>query len=58
MARRGRGPLRGRPGARPALERVAAHADSRGCLVLLGEMLAMPGFVERLSETLMPKERT
>ena len=35
-----------------------AHADSRGCLVLLGEMLAMPGLVDRLSDTLMPKERT
>ena len=41
-----------------ALERVAAHADSRGCLVLLGEMLAMPGLVDRLADTLMPKERT
>ena len=41
-----------------ALERLAAHPDSRGCLVLLGEMLAMPGLVDRLSETLMPKERT
>jgi transcriptional regulator with XRE-family HTH domain len=41
-----------------ALDRLAAHPDSRGCLVLLGEMLAMPGLVERLSETLMPKERT
>ena len=41
-----------------ALERLAAEADSRGCLVLLGEMLAMPGLVEKLSDTLMPKERT
>jgi transcriptional regulator with XRE-family HTH domain len=41
-----------------ALDRLAAHPDSRGCLVLLGEMLAMPGLVDRLSETLMPKERT
>jgi transcriptional regulator with XRE-family HTH domain len=48
----------GDPALGQSLERVAAHADSRGCLVLLGEMLAMPGFVERLSETLMPKERT
>ena len=44
------------PGA--ALDRLAAHPDSRGCLVLLGEMLAMPGLVDRLTETLMPKERT
>ena len=41
-----------------ALERLAAHPRSRDCLVLLGEMLAMPGLVDRLSETLMPKERT
>jgi hypothetical protein len=41
-----------------ALERLAAHPDSRGCLVLLGEMLGMPGLVDRLTETLMPKERT
>jgi transcriptional regulator with XRE-family HTH domain len=41
-----------------ALDRLAAHADSRSCLVLLGEMLAMPGLVDRLSDTLMPKERT
>jgi transcriptional regulator with XRE-family HTH domain len=41
-----------------ALERVASHPDARGCLVLLGEMLAMPGLVDRLSETLIPKVRT
>jgi len=41
-----------------ALERLAAHPHSRDCLVLLGEMLAMPGLVDRLSETLLPKERT
>src|SRR5215471_18133731 len=40
-----------------ALNRLAGHPDSRGCLVLLGEMLAMPGFIDRLAETLMPKER-
>ena len=44
------GPRSGRSAA--ALDRLAAHADSRGCLVLLGEMLAMPGLVDRLSETL------
>ena len=41
-----------------ALDRIAAHPDSRGCLVLLGEMLAIPGLVDRLSDTLMKKERT
>jgi transcriptional regulator with XRE-family HTH domain len=41
-----------------ALERIASHADSRGCLLLLGEMLNMPGLVDRLSDTLMPKVRT
>jgi hypothetical protein len=45
-------------GLSTSLERLAAHPDSRGCLVLLGEMLAMPGLIDRLSETLMPKERT
>src|SRR5213596_2267973 len=32
-----------------ALERLAAHADTRRCLVLLGEMISMPGLVDRLS---------
>jgi transcriptional regulator with XRE-family HTH domain len=41
-----------------ALDKLAAHPDSRGCLVLLGEMLAMPGLVDRLADTLLPKERT
>jgi transcriptional regulator with XRE-family HTH domain len=41
-----------------ALKRLASHPDSRGCLLLLGEMIAMPGFIERLSETLLAKERT
>jgi hypothetical protein len=40
-----------------ALERLAAHADTRRCLVLLGEMISMPGLVDRLSETLLPEER-
>src|SRR6185369_9953646 len=37
-----------------SLERLAAHADTRRCLVLLGEMISMPGLVDRLSETLLP----
>jgi transcriptional regulator with XRE-family HTH domain len=41
-----------------ALERIAGQRDARGCLVLLGEMVAMPGLVDRLAETLMPKVRT
>lgn len=41
-----------------ALKRLASHPDSRGCLLLLGAMIAMPGFIERLSETLLGKERT
>jgi transcriptional regulator with XRE-family HTH domain len=40
-----------------ALDRLAAHPDSRACLVLLGEMLGMPGLIDRLSDTLIPKER-
>jgi transcriptional regulator with XRE-family HTH domain len=50
--------LRHDPPLSAALDRLAAHADSRGCLVLLGEMLAMPGLVDRLADTLIPKERT
>jgi transcriptional regulator with XRE-family HTH domain len=41
-----------------ALERLAAHADTRRCLILIGEMISMPGLVDRLSETLLPEERT
>jgi transcriptional regulator with XRE-family HTH domain len=41
-----------------ALERLAAHADTRRCLVLLGEMISMPGLIDRLSETLVPEERS
>ena len=41
-----------------ALERLASHADTRRCLVLLGEMISMPGLVDRLSETLVPEERS
>ncbi|HYT66231.1 MAG TPA: helix-turn-helix transcriptional regulator [Vicinamibacterales bacterium] len=41
-----------------ALERLAAHAETRRCLILLGEMISMPGLVTRLSETLVPEERS
>src|SRR6476469_4553782 len=37
-------------------ERRAAHADTRRCLILLGEMISMPGLVGRLSDTLLPEE--
>jgi hypothetical protein len=40
-----------------ALDRLAAHAETRRCLVLLGEMISMPGLVDRLSETLVPEEQ-
>jgi transcriptional regulator with XRE-family HTH domain len=40
-----------------ALERLAAHAETRRCLVLLGEMISMPGLVDRLSDTLVPEGR-
>jgi transcriptional regulator with XRE-family HTH domain len=39
-----------------ALDRVATHVDSRRCLVLLGEMLSMPGLVDHLSHTLVGEE--
>ena len=41
-----------------ALDKLAAHPDSRGCIVLLGEMLAIPGLVDQLADTLLAKERT
>jgi transcriptional regulator with XRE-family HTH domain len=44
------------PALASALERIGAHADSRRCLVLLGEMLSMPGLVDRLAQTLLPEE--
>jgi len=40
-----------------ALERVAVHADSRRCLILLGEMISMPGLIGHLSETLLQEAR-
>jgi len=46
------------PALSAALERLAAHAETRRCLVLLGEMISMPGLVDRLSETLVPEERS
>jgi transcriptional regulator with XRE-family HTH domain len=46
----------GDPALASALERVGAHADSRRCLLLIGEMLSMPGLVERLAQTLLPEE--
>lgn len=44
------------PSLSEALERIANHADTRRCLVLLGEMLSMPGLVDRLAHTLLPQE--
>jgi transcriptional regulator with XRE-family HTH domain len=46
------------PALSVALERLAAHADTRRCLILLGEMISMPGLVDRLSDTLVPEERS
>ena len=43
------------PALAAALERVALHAESRRCLILLGEMIAMPGLIDRLSQTLVPE---
>jgi transcriptional regulator with XRE-family HTH domain len=45
------------PALSTALDRVATHAESRRCLVLLGEMLSMPGLIDRLSQTLVPEEQ-
>lgn len=43
------------PALSAALDRLAGHADTRRCLVLLGEMTSMPGLVDRLSDTLLPE---
>ena len=45
------------PALGAALERIALHAESRRCLVLLGEMISMPGLIDRLSQTLVPEEQ-
>jgi transcriptional regulator with XRE-family HTH domain len=42
-------------GVSQALLNVARHSDSRGCLVLLDEILETPGLAERLLETLRPR---
>lgn len=42
------------PQVRHALLEVAKHKDSRGCLVLLGEILETPGLAERLLQVLKP----
>jgi len=46
------------PALSTSLERLAAHAETRRCLILLGEMISMPGLVDRLSDTLLPEERS
>jgi transcriptional regulator with XRE-family HTH domain len=46
------------PALAAALDRLASHADTRRCLVLLGEMISMPGLIDRLSETLLPEARS
>jgi transcriptional regulator with XRE-family HTH domain len=46
------------PALSAALDRLATHADSRRCLMLLGEMISMPGLIDRLSQTLVPEAQT
>ena len=41
-----------------AIEKLAAHPDSRACLLLLAEILALPDLVNQLSDTLLAKERS
>ena len=41
-----------------ALLTIAEHADSRGALLLLGEILRTPGLAERLGEVLQPDALT
>src|SRR5579862_9383375 len=42
------------PELEKALLKIAEHADSRGAILLLGEILNTPGLAERLSEVLQP----
>ena len=46
------------PQVKHALLEVAKHADSRGCLVLLGAILETPGLGERLLQVLKPDGST
>ena len=46
--------FRGDPEMSQALLRVARHADSRMCVVLLGAILDNPGLAERLLQVLKP----
>jgi len=46
------------PQVKHALLEVAKHADSRGCLVLLGAILDTPGLAERLLQVLKPDGRS
>lgn len=46
------------PDLHHALLTVARHADSRLCLVLLGEILENPGLAERLMEVLKPTHKS
>jgi len=45
------------PRIKHALLQLAKHADSRGCLVLLGAILETPGLAERLLQVLKPEVR-
>ena len=42
------------PQVKHALLELAKHADSRGCLVLMGAILETPGLAERLLQVLKP----
>lgn len=44
------------PALQEALLAVARHEDSRGCLLLLAEILATPGLPARLLQVLKPQE--
>src|SRR3954452_4769023 len=46
------------PQVKHALLEAAKHADSRGCLVLLGAILETPGLAERLLQVLKPDGST
>jgi transcriptional regulator with XRE-family HTH domain len=43
------------PDVSRALRALAGHSDTRGCLLLLNEILETPGLVDRLSSVLRPE---
>jgi len=54
----GAGQFSADPELEKALLKIAEHPDSRGALLLIGEILRTPGLAERLGEVLQPAQIT